>query len=72
MIAARGARCAMTNATYEQLQAELRYVTWQRDRLAEALNAMSGKWKLSPNDDYRSKGEAIADLIMMVMGDGDD
>ena len=62
----------MTNATYEQLQAELRYVTWQRDRLAEAMKAVSDRWRLAPNTEYKSKGEAIADLIMMVMGDGDD
>lgn len=62
----------MTSATYEQLQAELRYVTWQRDRLVEAIKAVSDKWALSPNSEYRSKGEAIADLIIMVVGGSDD
>ena len=59
----------MTSATYEQLQAEFRYVTWQRDRLAEAMKAVSDRWILAPNADYRSKGEAIAELIIMVTGD---
>ena len=59
----------MTSATYEQLQAELRYVTWQRDRLAEAMKAISDRWILSPNADYKAKGEAIAELIIMVTGD---
>lgn len=62
----------MTSATYEQLQAELRYVTWQRDRLAEAMRAVSNRWVFSSNSEYRSKGEAIADLIIMVVGGSDD
>lgn len=59
----------MTSATYEQLQAELRYVTWQRDRLAEAMRAISREWKSSPNNNYRSKGEATVDLILAITGD---
>ena len=62
----------MTNyaasATYEQLEAELRYVTWQRDRLAEGMRAISEKWATSPNADYRSKGEAISDLVSAILG----
>ena len=59
----------MDSATYEQLQVELRYVTWQRDRLAEVMREISRRWSRSPNDEYRTKGEAIADIILAITGD---
>ena len=53
---------------YQQLEAELAYVTWQRDKLAETIKAIGARWSRSASEEYQTKGEAITELLMAILG----